>query len=283
MPHWLLHACVSRNWIFVTPDYRLIPEKTAHSAVQDAADAYEWTRTKLPSLLDRPLSSVLLAGSSAGGYLALTTAASVVEKPAALLLVYGMLDPTGSWYASSQSHLFGQPLPDDVRPILDEYPKSQGSADDRKAISVFPATNNPQFGQRFGLVHALHKDALFPDYLTGMSGLTREIAAKGAEAIPEEHARLFPLSSCNLSTLPRTMLLHGINDSAVPIDASRTAEEKLRTAGVEVLTGFPEDGEHGFDVQLGNVDVEKATHGSIVPTVETLKRVIDFLQSSVAK
>ncbi|CAJ0544075.1 Ff.00g040700.m01.CDS01 [Fusarium sp. VM40] len=92
-PYWLLHACASREWTFVTPDYRLIPETTAHAALDDAVHAYEWVHSVLPGLLGCQVSSVLLASSSAGGYLALSTASVVAKKPEALLLIYGMLDP----------------------------------------------------------------------------------------------------------------------------------------------------------------------------------------------
>jgi acetyl esterase/lipase len=164
--------------------------------------------------------------------------------------------------------------------MLDEYPINQGSAEDRKTISGVSATD-PSFQRRFALVNALHKDALFPDYMTGMSGLSREIATKGTGVIPPEHACLFPLSFGDLSTVPPTLLLHGINDSAVPIEASKTAEQKLRAAGVEVFCEFPEDGDHGFDLQVGNGDIEREYHGGGGPGVEMLRRVIGFLQSSV--
>ncbi|KAJ3500740.1 hypothetical protein NM208_g17081 [Fusarium decemcellulare] len=106
LPYWLVHACASRKWIFVTPEYRLIPETTAHSSVDDAVDAYNWVRSSLPDLIGRPVGSVLLAGSSAGGYLALTTAVAVTQKPSALLLIYGMLDPTGSRYLTPGKRRF---------------------------------------------------------------------------------------------------------------------------------------------------------------------------------
>lgn len=275
-----MHASASRKWIFITPDYRLVPETTAHAALEDAVDAYEWTRSSLPDLLGRPVGSILLSGSSAGGYLALSTASLVVEKPAALLLIYGMLDPAGSRYTTPGSNIFGGPAID-TEPILREFPKRKEN-EERKILSAYTLPENPMEDRRLALASALHIDALFPDYITGVDGVSRDIANKGIDAIPEEHRRLFPLSFDKLANIPRTMLLHGKNDLGVPVECSVEAEKKLRAAGSEVFTEFPEDGQHGFDVRVGNVNVEGADEDGIT-AVESLRNAIRFLDSSAIR
>jgi acetyl esterase/lipase len=276
-----VNACVSRSWIFVSPDYRLLPEATAHDAVDDAVDAYQWVRAKLPALLGRKLGSVLVAGASAGGYLALTTAAQVAEKPDKLLLVYGMLDAAGPRYTTPGTKIFGRPVVD-TKPILQEWPLKNDEKK-RKKISAYPVS--PQTiatDRRFALASALHIDALFPDYMTGVHGLAKTIATEGIEGIPTEHRRLFPLSFGDLSQMPPTMLLHGINDSAVPVECSRVAEDKLRAAvgtQVAVVSEFPENAEHGFDAGAGTLDVEKP-EADDVQAVESLRRVIRFLDGT---
>ncbi|KAM0421174.1 hypothetical protein ACHAPT_011066 [Fusarium lateritium] len=281
LPYWLVHACASRKWIFVTPEYRLIPETTAHSAVEDAADAYEWVRSSLPGLLGRSIGSVLVSGSSAGGYLALSTGTLAVQKPDALLPIYGMLDPAGSRYTTPGSSIFGRPV-FDTQPVLEQFPKKKEN-DDRKSISACPQLEDSDQDPRFSLAPALHIAALFPDYLTGVDGLSRAMAKGGIKAIPVEHKKLFPLSFGNLADLPRTFLLHGVNDSAVPVDNSVTAAEKLRAATLsEIITEFPEDAEHGFDSRIGNVNVE-GKDGDSVHGVESLRRAIQFLESSAVK
>ncbi|KAI8715970.1 Abhydrolase-3 domain-containing protein [Fusarium sp. LHS14.1] len=279
LPYWLVHACTSRGWIFVTPDYRLMPESTANDAVEDAADAYNWIYSSLPEILGRPVGSVLLAGSSAGAYLALNTAVSTPKKPSALLLIYGMLNPAGPRYTTPGMNIFGRPLVK-TEPILEAWPmKAQG--DERKPVSASPVTN-PATDPRLALVAALHIDALFPDYMTGVAGLSRQIATEGVKAIPEEHQRLFPLHFGDLSGLPRAMLLHGINDIAVPLDCSTEVAEKLKASGVQVLTEYPTDAEHGFDARAGNVNVETSA-GDDVIAVESLRKAIGFLEKSVVK
>ncbi|KAG4261638.1 hypothetical protein FPRO04_13137 [Fusarium proliferatum] len=277
-PYWLVKAVTTRKWIFVSPDYRLVPESTAHASLDDSIDAYKWVRSSLADAIGRPIGPVLLAGSSAGGYLALTTANAVKHKPDALLLIYGMLDAAGPRYTTPGTNIWGAP-PFDTTSVLSQFPRTKEN-DDRKAISGYPLPENFQQDPRFQVASALHIDALFPDYMTGVEGLSREIASKGIDAIPEEHRRLFPLSFGDLAKIPRTFLLHGVNDSAVTVDCSIVAEKKLREAGVEVEKDFPEDAEHGFDGRIGNIDVEKAEADEI-PNIESLRNAIRFLDSSV--
>jgi acetyl esterase/lipase len=95
-PYWLVRACASRGWIFISPEYRLMPESTAHKSLEDASDAYQWVLSILPQELGCELGTVLMAGTSAGAYLALATAACNQVQPGALLLIYDMLDATGT-------------------------------------------------------------------------------------------------------------------------------------------------------------------------------------------
>ncbi|KPM45907.1 hypothetical protein AK830_g695 [Neonectria ditissima] len=279
LPYWLVHACASRKWIFVTPDYRLMPETTAHSAIQDAKDAYNWVRSSLPGLLGRSIGTVHVAGSSAGGYLAMTTAMAAVEMPDSLLLVYGMLDPAGARYTTPGSNIFGRPVID-TEPVLREFPVGIDKAD-KKVISAYPLLGDPAQDLRFALISALHIEARFPDYMTGVAGISKAIAGEGLKAVLEEHRVLFPCSFGSFAKFPRTMLLHGLNDSAVLVENSFEMAKKLREAGVSVATEFPAEAEHGFDARAGNVDVEGG-EGAGVVAVESLRRVIGFLDSSEA-
>lgn len=256
-----------------------MPESTAHDAIEDTADAYKWIYSSLPDLLGRPVGSILLAGSSAGAYLALNTAISATKKPHALLLIYGMLNPAGPRYTTPGMNIFGRPLVE-TGAILEAWPM-KAQDDERKPVSAYPVAN-PAIDPRLALVAALHIDALLPDYMTGIAGLARQIATEGVKAIPEEHRHLFPLHFGDLTGLPRIMLLHGINDTAVPLDCSTEAEEKLKAAGAQVLTEYPPEAEHGFDARAGSVNVETSAGDDLI-AVESLRRVIRFLEQSVTK
>lgn len=273
-PSWLLHTCARRGWIFVTPDYRLLPESTAHDSVDDAIDAYTWVASCLGVELDIEIESILLAGSSAGGYLAVTVAATVDHRPAAVLLIYGMNDPVGERYTTPGRNIFGRPAIE-TSPILARFPQP-GERHNRPQISAYPLPTNMAEDKRFPLIAALHLDALLPDYLTGIAGLSRSIASHGIEAIPQQHRVLFPLTFASLKDFPPTVILHGRNDSAVPIEGSIKAAEALRNAGTLVYTEFPDDAEHGFDARAGNLDIESSA-GEKVAGFQSLKQVVGHL------
>lgn len=274
-PTWLAKAGASRGWIFVTPDYRLLPESTAQASVADARDAYEWILSSLGQELDCKIGAVLMAGSSAGGYLALTTAAAAEVRPTALLLIYGMLDPASSRYTTPGTNIMGKP-PFDTSEVLAKYPM-HGEGDTRKAISGYPMGPNPADDPRGELVDALHVDALFLDYMTGIKGLGRLVAEVGPRGIPTEHRNLFPLNFAKLSKLPQTFLLHGCNDSFVDADNSSAAAQKI---GLHTYVKFeaPSDAEHGFDGKAGTIDIE-STEGEKVFGYEYLRSALAFLDN----
>ncbi|KAK6065689.1 hypothetical protein SCUP234_12450 [Seiridium cupressi] len=278
LPYWLVRACASRKWIFVSPDYRLIPESTALQSVEDAVGAYEWVLSALQTELGREIGPVLMAGSSAGGYLALATASSVQRKPSGLLLIYGVLDVTFSRYTTPGTNVFGRPVVD-TKGTLAKYPKA-ADADDRPSVSAYPLPADPTTDDRFGLIAAVHIDALLIDYMTGIEGIGQAIAKEGPRAIPKKLRVLFPLSFGDLAKLPPTMLLHGRNDSAVPVELSLIAKEKLQAAGVEVSSELPDNAEHGFDAMAGNVDVE-TPEGESVTAFTSLRNAISFLSAAL--
>lgn len=270
----MARACVSRGWIFVSPDYRLIPESTAQASVEDSVDAYQWVLSALPSVLSCSVDSVLMAGSSAGGYLALATATSVPKPPSALLLIYGMLDPGFDRYLTPGTNIFRRP-PRETSSTLSNFPITRDD-DDRKRISAYPLPGDPASDSRFALIGALHVDALVPDYITGVPGLSRSMRERGVEAIPHIHRNLFPLSFGDLSKLPPVLLIHGKGDSAVPADLSTRAAEVLRKAEVEVDLQLLPDVEHGFDARAGDIDVE-GPHGEEGTAYHILRRAVNFL------
>lgn len=273
-PHWLVNAATARGWIFVTPDYRLLPEVTAHEAVEDAVDAYEWVLSNMKQELGRDIGPVLVAGSSAGAYLALCVAASThMRQPSALLLIYGMLDPTISRYTTPGSNIFNRPSIE-THAILAELPKHT-AGDTRNAISAYPM-EDPATDSRFRLVSALHLDAMFLDYMTGVNDLGRLVHEHGIKAIHEQHKHLFPVAYGDLGHLPRTFLLHGRNDSAVPVENTLCAAEKLKASGVDVTLDLPNHAEHGFDARAGNIDIE-SSEGERVTAYKSLRNAVAFL------
>ncbi|KAK7398524.1 hypothetical protein QQX98_012100 [Neonectria punicea] len=238
-PHWLINACFRRRWIFVSPDYRLMPESTAHDSVDDAADAYEWVSKRLSAELNISIGPLILSGSSAGAYLALTVASFTPTKPRALFLLYGMLDPADERYTTKGTNVLGLP-PVEAGPVLAQF--DSGGNEKEVARSGYPWPDDLATDSRFGLIMALHMEALIPDRMTGIDGLSKEIAIRGQKtSIPASAQRLFPKAFADLSGLPSTFIFHGKNDNVVPCRLSRSTAEVLQVLGVDVTTEFPDD------------------------------------------
>jgi acetyl esterase/lipase len=191
----------------------------------DTLNAYKWVRSSLAALLGLPISSVLVSGSSAGGYLALTTASLVGEKPDALLLIYRMLESANSRCTTLGPNIFGQSAIE-TEPVLREFPKRRGKDETRERISAYAMPPVVAGDRQYALVSALHIEGLFVNYLTSVDGLARAIADRGVETIPEEHRRLFPLSFDRLANMPRTLLLHGLNGLTIPAECSLKAARR---------------------------------------------------------
>ncbi|KAG6816816.1 hypothetical protein H0H87_002659 [Tephrocybe sp. NHM501043] len=111
---------------------------------------------------------------------------------------------------------------------------------------------------------------IFIDYFTGahenggistaLRGILASIPAlsKGADdvelndrfrtVIPEQHRSLFPQFGIS-AAWPPVVLVHGTDDSAVPIGDSRTLAKQLKASGVDVELWEIEGREHSFDYE----------------------------------
>lgn len=258
-----------------------MPEDTAHEAVDDALDAYNWVVDKLGTALSLDLGPVVLAGSSAGAFLALTTAASSVHRPRAVVSLYGLLDLADERYVTKGANILGLPLIE-TRSVLERFP----SASQRGTVSVpgYPWPEDLMGDDRFALVMALHIEALLPDFATGIVGFGQSLAAKGRDVVPETDRRLFIGTFGYPSGLPPVFLLHGQDDAAVPFRISESTADRLRQAGARVTTEFPDNAQHGFDAMLGRVDIEadSSTQSRSV-AVNSLRRVLSFLDQELSK
>ncbi|THV75269.1 alpha/beta-hydrolase [Aureobasidium pullulans] len=75
---WTIQLAAQKNAILVTPNYRLLPEANGREVLDDINDFWSWVKTSLPSEVAKMAKGVevdttntLVAGESAGGYLAI--------------------------------------------------------------------------------------------------------------------------------------------------------------------------------------------------------------------
>ncbi|KAI8962597.1 alpha/beta-hydrolase [Daldinia sp. FL1419] len=270
-PHWLINACHRRGWAYATPSYRLMPESNGLDIVQDAVDATNWVRDHFAKS-----NKLIVAGSSAGGYLALATAAHPQSPPiTALLLIYGMLDPAGPRYVKP-----GQPLATPVDKL--ESIVEQIYAVRAKGVKIdgYPFPQDMATDERYTWIKALHEAALYPDVLTDVRGLAKEINERGADAIPEGFRQLFPASFGLHREFPPTVLLHGDADVAVDVGLSRGVAKALEDLGVKVLLEIVKGQGHGFDVREipADIDILQDSTGDLR---SSLSRTFKFLEEVV--
>ncbi|OIW29507.1 hypothetical protein CONLIGDRAFT_680352 [Coniochaeta ligniaria NRRL 30616] len=231
-------------------DLHLLPEATAHEAVDDALDAYTWVRC---------LSVARGRSSRSTVFWILPTSATSPRAPI-------------SW---------GIP-PIETGPVLELFPSA--SRDGKPPVSGYAWPEDLMRDDHFAFVMALHIEALLPDFATGIVGLGQGLAAKGLDVIPESEKRLFIGAFGYPSGLPPVFFLHGRDDAAVPFRISESAADRLGRAGAEVTTEFPDSAQHGFDALLGRVEIEADCAAQSSPVaVDGLRRVLRFLDQEMLR
>lgn len=152
-----------------------MPEASGLEVLSDALDAVQWVRQNIS---DR----IIIAGASAGGYLALATASHPeCPRPLAVLSVYGMLDPASKRYIKA-----GTPLLAPITALPVALEEINAAMNGGKVIDSYAFPANPPTDQRFRWIGATHQAAKYPDLLTRTPDLAGQIAMHGVKAIPEQ-------------------------------------------------------------------------------------------------
>lgn len=99
----LRDALLKEKYTVVSVDYRLAPETNLKFILQDAMDAYDWLIREGEQLFNVDTRRIIVAGSSAGGVLAMHTALNEV-KPKAVVLISSPTDYSSfNWVAGDTS------------------------------------------------------------------------------------------------------------------------------------------------------------------------------------
>ncbi|KAM0513507.1 hypothetical protein ACHAPE_007769 [Trichoderma viride] len=215
------HGGFLRGWTYATASYRLLPEAGGHDILEDSLDAVRWVYNNISR-------RIIIAGSSAGGHVAFTTAASpLCPKPLALLCVYGMVNFLNNRYVHPGQRLRGGiPNEDEVLKEIDSAIQSA------KVIDGYPMPANLEADQRFKWASTMHQTARYIDVLTRSPGLTEKIAKEGVQAIPEEHRALFPATFGLNANFSPTVLIHGDADDLVDVEQVLPLLQSSKTLGL---------------------------------------------------
>lgn len=248
-----------------------MPETTGLEILSDTLDAVQWIHKTISH-------RIVIAGSSAGGYLALATAAHPeCPRPLAVLSVYGMLDPASTRYIEGGTPLLA-PIAD--LPIaLEEIDTAVNSG---KAIDGYAFPESPPTDQRFRWIRALHQEAKYPDLLTRTPGLSAQVSTQGVTVIPERCRTLFPVSFGLKSDFPPTIMLHGDEDVLVGLDQSTSVAGSMRSLGIDVHLEIAKGQGHGFEAKgVIDIDAEDA-EGEDAAIKDCLRRVVTALERVVS-
>jgi acetyl esterase/lipase len=226
---WVLDYALQNSAIIVTADYRLMPESNGLEILQDVSDFWDWVRKDFEKQvshfragIEADLSKIIVHGGSAGGYLALQS--GFLQPPQFIKAVIAVYPGMGTDRKDDNTVLGAGTIP---KSVLEDHLASM------KQGKIVTSANPPE---RVTL---------------GISMLQQKLKAEffGTDE------RLFPMKVLEqIDTAPFTLILHGEDDSAVPvvysIDLERRLKEKFGDSKADLRI---RPGEHGFDT-TSNVD-----------------------------
>lgn len=217
---------VEAGYTVIAVDYRLAPEVKLGAIIEDLQDAYSWVRQSGPDLFRIDPDRIAAVGHSAGGYLALMSGVCVRPRPRALVSFYGYGDIAGHWYSRADA-FYARQL---AVPTEEAYRLVGGP------ILTGTAFEGTQFRDRYCFYVFCRQQGLWPKEVTGHDPDTE----------PEWFTPFCPLRHVS-PDYPPTLLLHGDQDTDVPLQQSVLMSEELERNHVpHELMILPGRG-HGFD------------------------------------
>jgi len=220
VPANLLELCQATGSALASIDYRLAPQAKLPAIIEDLKDAVQWTRETF-----RPW-KLVVAGESAGGYLAMMTGTFPAPRPDALVSYYGYGDVDGGWYTLPSDH----------------YQRLFATITKEEAVSgmgnrvVTGAADGPAQQGRERYYHYLRQKGLW----------TREVTGIDPAAEPRALDPFCPVRNVD-PDYPPILMVHGANDKDVPFEKSSDMARELARNGVaHELLSVPGAG-HGLE------------------------------------
>ncbi|MDN3017038.1 alpha/beta hydrolase [Paenibacillus sp. BSR1-1] len=222
-------------------DYRLAPETKLQDILEDVEDSLHWLQTEGAKRFSIDPKRIAVVGSSAGGFLALSTG-TFKHKPRAIVSFYGYGDLLGSWAASPSKYYLEKDLvPRNLaNALVTDQQISKASVEQRFLLYVYARQHGVWVEEITGVNPAFNKEALRP--FCPIHNVTKEY--------------------------PPTLLLHGTKDKDVPFEQSVFMRAAILKQSVEAKLITIPNGEHVFDKEFHNPIVQSA-----------LKQVIEFLHT----
>jgi len=228
---WILELAKQQEAIVVTANYRLLPQSNGMDILSDVDSLIGWLSTGLNPLLESQkefpglradTSRVLVVGESAGGYLSTQAGLRHGDKIKAVISQFPVLDLESKFFATSyEKTVLGTPmLPAST---FDDYMAKLGNPPEIRS------EDSPPTAMEFTM--AVVQRGKFPQLMG-----------------PEDEVYPFRLIEKGAKIRPQYLVLHGSEDSAVPVEHSvRWMELVKMNQGAENVALIVRPGEHGFE------------------------------------
>ncbi|KAK7424336.1 hypothetical protein QQX98_000604 [Neonectria punicea] len=218
---YLIQAFLLRGWAAISVDYRLLPQVNGLDILDDIQAAWKWIHNELPAAIPSlriDADRILVAGQSAGGYLAYLLAAreQISETgsppPRALLVLYG-IHSFSHPFLNTGTQITKYPVPVE---LLDPFLSSSalvttGSKDSMKAMV-------PSYSDDGQIIEGVDLSGVdLPPTLPPTRGDLYDHFVKESlfPTVLGEDLRLDPMLEVG-PNYPPTVLIHGTADRVVP-------------------------------------------------------------------
>lgn len=190
--------------VVVSIDYRLAPEVKLPEIISDVEAAFRWIREQGPELFQGDPKRVAVIGGSAGGYLTLISGYRVEPRPVALVPLWGYGDLLGDWLSKPSPHARHR------RIELDREAAWQQVAGDPVADASLRKENAA------GFYFWCRRTGGWPLAVSGWD--------PAAEA--KKYEPYMPVKNVT-AEWPPTLMIHGTEDTDVPVEQSRLMAEQF--------------------------------------------------------
>jgi acetyl esterase/lipase len=210
IPPYLRELAETAGYAVVSIDYRLAPETKLPAIIEDIQDADRWVRSKGPQLFGADPDRIVVAGSSAGGYLTLMSGFCFDPRPRALVSFWGYGDITAPWYSRPEPFYVQQPA----------VPRDEAYA----GVSGPPVSGStPETSKQRGRFYLYcRQQGIWP----------KEVAGHDPDIESAWFNAYCPIRNVSRS-YPPTLFIHGTSDTDVPYQQSKDMAAKLAEFGVE--------------------------------------------------